>query len=82
MGQSFCQRDLPFDGNGIGGTLGLAGLADEAVMHMSGDGLLFPPHLSYLIDHKRAGPKASPAPDALILVDDNFLADDLFPLLI
>ena len=82
MGQPFCRFYLPFNGNGIGGTLGLAGLADEAVLHMNGDGLLFPPHLLHLIDHKRAGPKASPAPDALFLADGNFLADDLFPLLI
>ena len=73
---------LPFNRNGIGGTLGLAGLADEAVLHMNRNGFLFSTHLLHLIDHKRACPKASPATDALFPADGNLLADDLFPLLI
>jgi hypothetical protein len=73
---------LPFNDNGIGGTLGLAGLADEAVLHMNRDGFPFSPHLFHLIYHERACPKASAATDAPFLVNCNFLADDLFPLLI
>ena len=73
---------LPFNHNGIGGTLGLAGLADEAVLRMNRDGFLFSTHLLHLIDHKRACPKASPATDALFPADGNLLADNLFPLLI
>jgi len=73
---------LPFNQNGIGGALGLAGLADEAVLHMNRNGFLLSTHLLHLIDHERAGPKASPATDALFPADGNFLADDLFPLLI
>jgi hypothetical protein len=73
---------LPFNDNGIGGALGLAGLADEAVLHMNGNGFLFAPHLLHLIDHKRACPKAGSASDASFPVDGDFLADDFFPLLI
>ena len=71
---------LPFNGDSVGGTLCLAGLAEEAVLPVDRHGRPFSSlPLFHLVDHKRTHGRTGPAPGAAVAVDRDFLGGHLFP---
>lgn len=75
---------LPLDGDGISGTLRLAGLTKKAILYIDGYGNLFFPltiRLKFLelVYHEGAYLQAGATTDAPVMIHDNFLTYNLFP---